>query len=65
MNVSLLIEQLTKFLDEHGDLDVWVYNYQCSGHYGCLRYEQLDDSWGVRLGRDDSGRVPVAKLETL
>lgn len=65
MNVSLLIEQLTKFLDEHGDLDVWVYNYACSGHYSCSRYEQLDDSWGVRLGRDASGDVPVAKLETL
>jgi len=66
MKASELIQKLTEFVEEHGDLDVWVYDNGCGGHYNCEPYQPIDVNDGVRLHLNVDGPTTtrVARLET-
>jgi hypothetical protein len=60
---SELIAGLVKFIEKHGDKNVWVYDNNCHGNYGCEPWTPLDKEDGVTPFQLEDGEV-VARLET-
>lgn len=63
MRVTKLINDLTTFLRDYGDQDVWVYDNNCAGHYGCDPWSPLDAQDGVQPYQNQDGEQ-VARIET-
>lgn len=63
MKVTELINRLTAYLAEHGDHDVWVYDNNCAGHYGCEPWNAIDGNDGVSPYQLTDG-TQVARMET-
>lgn len=61
LKVSEVIRELTKFLEEHGDLNCKIYNYGCGGHYNCEPNRGVDEV--VYCSGDTCGE-PHAQIES-